>query len=324
MDELINDLKSKRQAQGLSIDDLFQRTRINTDFLEALEAGNFDVLPEAYIKLFLKCYAQEVKLDGDEIVRRFEQLRWKAKASAETGSRHEESDGIPGWVIGVGGALALAIGVAVIAWQSMPEPRTPPPVRQAKSRPARSEPLPSPSAQVTPPPPSDAASESGPPKETPTNPAPDPEPAPQEPAASLSLASTDTTDTTSADPQGKEEDERVVSAYSLSLNQDLATETGDLNLTAVSLEPTQITVISDGEPTFDGEVSAGRRTSWRARDRFLIEIKQGSGVRLQLQDEILPQVGADGRKVRLFISRSSIWVEEIESLGLASSTTSTP
>ena len=38
MDELIQELKAQRESLGLSIQDLFQRTRINSDFLEALEA----------------------------------------------------------------------------------------------------------------------------------------------------------------------------------------------------------------------------------------------------------------------------------------------
>ena len=84
MDELNTELKTQREALGLSIQDLFRRTRINTEFLEALEEGNYDVLPEAYVKLFLKRYAQEVRLEEDDIIRKFEKLHWKARVSTES------------------------------------------------------------------------------------------------------------------------------------------------------------------------------------------------------------------------------------------------
>ena len=118
--------------------------------------------------------------------------------------------------------------------------------------------------------------------------------------------------------------EPVVSGYSLSLSQDLTNSSGTLNLTAEVLEATRITVTSDGELVFDENIYAGRRTGWEARDRFIIEIQQGAAVVLRLMDEELPRVGSSGKKVRLFVSRSSIWVEEIEPSNLASSASGKP
>ena len=39
MQEIAEALKKQREAKGMSLDDLFQRTRIKLDFLKALEAG---------------------------------------------------------------------------------------------------------------------------------------------------------------------------------------------------------------------------------------------------------------------------------------------
>lgn len=368
MDELIEELKRKREEMGLSIQDLFQRTRINADFLEALEAGNFDVLPEAYVKLFLKRYAQEVKLDGDEVVRKFERLQWKQKASDEPAVPVHEEDGTPGWVIGIGGALAVAAVAAVFVWRSEPPP--PPDVRAVtatRTQPemARPEPVSTePAARVeTPPtqpdpepvaPPPEPASLDAPPApattaETPaldeaapppddqpspvadtdtapaTPPAAEPsEPEPGPPAASTASEPVAGATAPEAEPEDEAETERVVSAYSLSLRQDLTRVQGGLTLAARGLEQTRVAVTSDGELIFDGLVEAGRQTAWEAKDRFLIEIRDGAGIQLRLQDEPLPRVGEEGNKVRLFISRSSIWVEEIESPGLAASPAASP
>ena len=65
-------LSAQRQKSGLSIEEIFERTRINPDFLHALETGDFDILPPAYVRLFLKTYAKEVGLDPDEILDQYE------------------------------------------------------------------------------------------------------------------------------------------------------------------------------------------------------------------------------------------------------------
>ena len=369
MDELIQELKAQRESLGLSIQDLFQRTRINSDFMDALEAGNFDVLPEAYVKLFLKRYAQEVKLDGDEIVRRFEQHQWKTEAATEQFT-HSTSDVTPGWVIGIGGAAVLAIVAAVIVWQSNtaePPSRVTAALEQSTIPPQQTARQPTPHSAApretsSPPPAVEVRSTSSvwtdeplPEKATPAS-QPDSEPLdPPEPIAQSSQDSskpedlpnlgdaedpisenpsddqTESTDQAIVEPEENSpsegpapedegKSERVVSAYSLSLSQGLTEAEDGLSLTATSLRPTEVAVTSDGKPIFGDTVEAGRRESWDARDRFLIEIQNGSDIRLQLQGVDLPTIGADGRKVRLFISRSSIWIEEIESPEIASST----
>ena len=74
MQEIAEALKKQRESKGYSIDDLFQRTRINPDFLRALDAGQFDILPDTYVKLFIKKYAQEVGLNVEEILAQYDKL----------------------------------------------------------------------------------------------------------------------------------------------------------------------------------------------------------------------------------------------------------
>ena len=70
--EIAEILKTQRENLGLSIDDIYQHTRINPEFIKVLEAGQFELLPVAYARLFLKTYAQELDLDVQDILSRFD------------------------------------------------------------------------------------------------------------------------------------------------------------------------------------------------------------------------------------------------------------
>jgi cytoskeletal protein RodZ len=66
------ELKSAREAKGLTIDEIHSHTRIDKKFLEALENGNFSIMPEVYIRAFIKEYAGEVDLDPDEMLKKYD------------------------------------------------------------------------------------------------------------------------------------------------------------------------------------------------------------------------------------------------------------
>ena len=66
-------LRETREARGLCLDDAAKVTRIGKNYLEAIEAGKFDKLPNlAYVKGFLRIYAGYLGLSGDTVVGMFE------------------------------------------------------------------------------------------------------------------------------------------------------------------------------------------------------------------------------------------------------------
>ena len=67
-----HDLKQLRVAQGITLEDISSKTRINQRFLEALEAGEFTILPNTYIRLFLRSYCQEIGSNFMEVVQQLE------------------------------------------------------------------------------------------------------------------------------------------------------------------------------------------------------------------------------------------------------------
>jgi len=66
------------------------QTRISLKFLEALEAGNFEILPETYIRAFIRDYAKAIGLDPDETIRRFDLHIESIKAAAAQESEEIE------------------------------------------------------------------------------------------------------------------------------------------------------------------------------------------------------------------------------------------
>ncbi|MCM3631968.1 helix-turn-helix domain-containing protein [Paenibacillus camelliae] len=73
MSELGALLKTARQEKGLSLDDVQEQTKIRKRYLEALEEGDFKVLPgKFYIRAFIKNYAECVGLDAEEVLKHYQ------------------------------------------------------------------------------------------------------------------------------------------------------------------------------------------------------------------------------------------------------------
>jgi cytoskeleton protein RodZ len=67
------ELKTKREALGISLADVFQRTRISLAYLQAIENNDFHLLPtSAYTKNFIKTYARALGIDSKPILINYE------------------------------------------------------------------------------------------------------------------------------------------------------------------------------------------------------------------------------------------------------------
>ena len=65
-------LRQQREALGLELDGVAAALRIKPDYLAALEAGRPDLLPgPTYAIGFVRAYGDHLRLDGNEILRRF-------------------------------------------------------------------------------------------------------------------------------------------------------------------------------------------------------------------------------------------------------------
>jgi len=68
------ELKQKRETLGLSVEQISGRTKISKEIINAIEAGDFKILPKTYTRLFLKAYAHELDIDPQPVLKAFENL----------------------------------------------------------------------------------------------------------------------------------------------------------------------------------------------------------------------------------------------------------
>jgi cytoskeleton protein RodZ len=62
-------LRNRRNELGLSTEDVFRKTRIPTEFIEALEGGDLDVLPSSCFSVgFIKSYCRLIDVDANYYV----------------------------------------------------------------------------------------------------------------------------------------------------------------------------------------------------------------------------------------------------------------
>lgn len=65
-------LAGARQKKGISLEEIWQSTRIKIHFLQAIEAEDFDKLPgEVYIVNYLRQYAQAIGYDESILLKRY-------------------------------------------------------------------------------------------------------------------------------------------------------------------------------------------------------------------------------------------------------------
>jgi len=93
-----DELKEQREKAGITLQNVAAKTRIDIKFLEALEDGNFNFLPEIYVKAFIKQYAKVVGLDEEETLQKYilakegkEEAVEKAKQE-NTGEKEQDTD----------------------------------------------------------------------------------------------------------------------------------------------------------------------------------------------------------------------------------------
>jgi cytoskeleton protein RodZ len=109
--------KQVRETKGLTIDEVASKTRIRTDFVKALEDGNFAKLPDqVFARGFVRSYARSLGLDEEDAIHRFaqsagayydkqvERERLKIRQAEEERKRQANRK-----------AVAIAIGIAILA-----------------------------------------------------------------------------------------------------------------------------------------------------------------------------------------------------------------
>jgi cytoskeleton protein RodZ len=70
--QFADELKSNRETKAVTLQHIANKTKIDLKFLQAIEDANFEVLPELYIRAFIKEYANTIDLNSKEILQKYE------------------------------------------------------------------------------------------------------------------------------------------------------------------------------------------------------------------------------------------------------------
>ncbi len=72
MKPLHKELKDIRIEKGVTIEDISRETKIRASFLERMEDGDFNVVPEPFMRAFIREYAEAVGIDPARVIARHE------------------------------------------------------------------------------------------------------------------------------------------------------------------------------------------------------------------------------------------------------------
>ena len=112
-------LATARKAQGLSLEDIVQRTRVPLRHLEMIETGNYGALPAIpYSAGFVKTYARAVGLDGAELAKDFREEVGQVEQVRHVPEPFQPADParMPSRLlafVALGVAVLLAVGYAI-------------------------------------------------------------------------------------------------------------------------------------------------------------------------------------------------------------------
>ena len=54
LEQFFEEFKAARKSKRLSVNDVVKATKIQKEYIKAIESGNFDILSPVYIRLFIK------------------------------------------------------------------------------------------------------------------------------------------------------------------------------------------------------------------------------------------------------------------------------
>lgn len=306
MDSIGDFFKQVRETKGLTVEEVASKTRIRTDFVKALEEGNFAKLPDqVFARGFVRSYARSLGLDEEDAIHRFiqsagafyekqdERERLKVRQAEEERKRRANRK-----------AVAIAIGIAILTLVILlSREQSSLLVRRTQSEPpstAAKRVMPPDTGKVDVPVRAEPESLAGPPKaKSQDTPAP-----PHTTARSEANAGRGTAPSTAAAPA---QPQAAASTHApagpeaglgpLSLEQAThAEEPLVLDLEATELSWVVIQV--DGGSPQEALLRPGEKAKWKGQDQFMLTLGNAGGVKAELNGKPQKPFGPSGKVAR--------------------------
>lgn len=286
------DLKAARENSGLTLKELFERTRISVVNLEAIENGDFHLLPvPIYTRNFIKTYAEALGVDSSQVLENYEKYLQTQQVKAEQAIEEPpEATGLA-WALRYKAYLWTFLIIFVFAGvvffvylNQQPESAE---IIAAK-----------PLAET-------AASEKPAPDEAKTGSS-----LPDE-AGNLPIASLDKTRQTGAgqnQPASKSDRQMdaasgqagIASANTVARMETIIDDYESRTMIIYATEETWIRIQADDKETFQVLLKPGERISRRA-SKFNMDIGNAGGIRIQFDGQTLENLGSTGQVIHLHL-----------------------
>ncbi|MBK5282404.1 MAG: helix-turn-helix domain-containing protein [Nitrospiraceae bacterium] len=296
-----------RETKGLTIDEVASKTRIRSDFVKALEDGNFAKLPDqVFARGFVRSYARSLGLDEDDAIHRFtqsagayydkqvERERLKVRQAEEERKRQANRK-----------AVAIAIGIAILTLifllsreQSSLLVR-----RSSSDIPASGSKRAAPTTQE---------SQDAPPSQQ-AEAAPSAPPAPKtKPSEPADLSAKAGEDNNARPVTGPGSTASVVPELTAPAPSSLGSDgpLGGISLEgtgatevqlALDLEATELSwvvVQIDGGSPQEALLRPGEKATWKGQDQFILTLGNAGGVKAELNGKPLKPFGPSGKVAR--------------------------
>jgi cytoskeletal protein RodZ len=290
--------KQVRETKGLTVDEVASKTRIRTDFVKALEEGNFAKLPDqVFARGFVRSYARSLGLDEEDAIHRFtqsagtfyekqdERERLRVRQAEEERKRQANRKAV---------AVAIAIAILTLVFLLSRE-QSSVLVRRSVSD------LPAPTKRAAPVPPEPAGLQA-PPMSSPGAKANVPGPTSPKPATESSgsqgtaesVVTMATPDTALPVPPSLGSD-GPLGGISL---EGTATTEGQLVLDLEATELSWVVVQIDGGSPQEALLRPGEKAKWKGRDQFILTLGNAGGVKAELNGKPQKPFGPSGKVAR--------------------------
>jgi cytoskeletal protein RodZ len=290
--------KQVRETKGLTVDEVASKTRIRTDFVKALEEGNFAKLPDqVFARGFVRSYARSLGLDEEDAIHRFtqsagafyekqdERERLRVRQAEEERKRQANRKAV---------AVAIAIAILTLVFLLSREQSSVLVRRSVSDLPAptkRAAPIPPEPARLQEPPMSSPGAKASVPGATSTKPA-------AESSGSQGTAepvvATATPDTALPVPPSLGSD-GPLGGISL---EGTATTEGQLVLDLEATELSWVVVQIDGGSPQEALLRPGEKAKWKGQDQFILTLGNAGGVKAELNGKPQKSFGPSGKVAR--------------------------
>ncbi len=291
-----------RETKGLTVDEVAAKTRIRSDFVKALEDGNFAKLPDqVFARGFVRSYARSLGLDEEDAIHRFvqsagafyekqdERERLKVRQVEEERKRQANRK-----------AVAVAIGIAVLTLifllsreQSSVLRRSTSELTSNKRSAQATKEAGEPSTHQEPEPISIPAKSSEVAHPAPTKPAMEsraPEPAGAHAPVVTAKPEPDLVSTASPGTDGP--------LGGISIEGAGPASDGQLVLDLEANELSWVVVQIDSGSPQEALLRPGEKAHWKGQDQFILTLGNAGGVKAELNGKPLKPFGPSGKVAR--------------------------